>query len=77
VVINAGDQLGLTPSGQLEAAHDVHLPQLHRPLALPAPPGLLLAPAGVRLDQAAPAQRPVDAGPRRHRLGPAAGQLVA
>ena len=77
MVVDPGHQLGLAAVGQLQAAHDVHLPQLHRPFPLPAPPGRLGTPAALGFDQAVAHQHPVDRGPRRQRLHTLAGQLVA
>jgi hypothetical protein len=50
------------PSTSQIPTHDVQLPQLHRPVALPAPVAGLGAPAGPGLDQPIADQGPTDAG---------------
>jgi RHS repeat-associated protein len=67
VVVHAGDHLRLHPARQQHPADDVHLPQLHRLLALP--PLVVLAPTAPldRLDQPVAHQDPVHRHPGRHR----------
>lgn len=69
VVVDAGDDLRLTTVGQLDAADDVHLPELHRPAAFPSPLVLPPTPARRRIDQAVPDQHPMHGDPRRDRPG--------
>ena len=77
MVIDAGDQLHLPAIPQIRAAHHIHLPQLHRPAALP-PPVILPAPlAFTRLHQPMAYQRPIHTRAARHRLHLVAGQLPA
>ncbi len=77
MVVDAGDHLGLGAVGQHHAADDVHLPQLHRPAALPAPVILAAAATRHRLDQPVPHEDPVDGAQRGYRAGAAAAaQLV-
>jgi hypothetical protein len=74
MIINARHQLGFPPAGQRHPADDVHLPQLHRRVALP-PPVLTLVQLLLRLDQAIADQHPVHRRlPRRCGTTPA--QLV-
>jgi hypothetical protein len=65
VVIQPADQLAHAAIGQPDPAHDVQLPQLHRPLPLPASPVATSASASARLDQLVADQDPVDPSPRR------------
>jgi hypothetical protein len=75
VVVDAGHRLELEAVGQPDAAHDVHLPQLHWPGSLPASVVGLATPAGAGLDEPVAQQRTVDAGePWRVDAGP--GQFV-
>jgi hypothetical protein len=70
VVIDARHDLGLRPAGEPDPAHDVHLPQLHRPAAFPT---LVIGPlplAGLRGDQPMADQTALDRSPPRQRLGP-------
>jgi hypothetical protein len=76
VVIDAGHDLQLLGTGQPDAAHDVQLPQLHRPVALPAPVVGLRASAGTGLDEAVADQGPVDAGQPGRRVHAITDQLV-
>jgi hypothetical protein len=61
MAVDPGDDLHFLPTGQEHPAHDVHLPQLHRPPPFPAavilPPPLTLP----GLHQPVADQRPVDA----------------
>ena len=52
VVVDAADELELTAVGEAHAAHDVHLPELHGALALPAAVVLALAAPLLRVDEA-------------------------
>jgi hypothetical protein len=67
MIIDPGHHLDLQAPGQVNAAHHVHLPQLHRPP--PLPPAVILPPppAFPRLDQAMADQRPVHRRPPRQR----------
>ena len=76
VVIKAGDELQLGAVGQEHRRGDVHLPQLHRLLTLPALVVLTSALALTGRDQAAPDQHPVDRGPGRHRCHMGLAELV-
>lgn len=69
VAVDPGDQLALPAAGQEHPAHDVHLPQRHRRLALP-PPVLALVRLVLRPDQAAAREHPVHRRPRRRRVRP-------
>lgn len=60
VVIDPGDRLELCATGEHHSAHDVHLPKLHRPGALPAAVVLGPAPARLGIDQALAHQAAVD-----------------
>lgn len=60
VVIDPGDQLEVGAVVQEHARHDVHLPELHRPLALPAAELLAALPAAAQLDQPVALQAAVD-----------------
>lgn len=68
VVIDPGDHLGFLPAGQPDPAHDVHLPQLHGPIALPAPVVGAASSPLAGLDELVADQRAVDRRPRRDRL---------
>src|SRR5512133_816632 len=61
VIVDPGDDLELSPIVQLDAAHHVHLPQLHRPLTLEAAELVSALAAPAELDQTVTAQAPVDA----------------
>ncbi len=74
VVVHPGQHLGLCPTGQPNL-DQVHLPQLHRPLPLPAFERTLAAPT-LRLDQPVADQQPPDPSPRRQRRHPTPLQLV-
>jgi len=74
VVVDAGEGLQFGPVGEHDPADDVHLPQLHRPVPLPAHPVGPLPFAG--LDEPVTQQRPVDRRARRRRVDPAAGDLM-
>jgi hypothetical protein len=60
MVIDPGHDLDLRAIREVDAAHHIHLPQLHRPAALPPAVILPPAPALPRLDQAMADQRPVN-----------------
>src|SRR5256885_16402950 len=64
VVVDAGQRLGRGAVGEQEAAHQVQLPQLHRPAALPTLPDLLAAVALDRVDDAGAYQAPGQPRPR-------------
>jgi hypothetical protein len=65
-----GSRSCIRPVGQAHPAHDVHLPQLHRPGPLPPLPPPVPPPPRARVDQPRPQQRSVDPRPRRHRRQP-------
>ena len=67
VVVEAGDEFQLSAVGQEHRRGDIHLPQLHRLLTLPALVVLTSALAFTGRDQAAADQNPVDRRPGRHR----------
>ncbi|TWG07568.1 hypothetical protein FHU35_11185 [Saccharopolyspora dendranthemae] len=70
VIIDTGDQLAPGAVDQHHRAHDVHLPQLHRLAALPAPK-VLPPPLPRRpLRQVMALEHPIDRRQRRHRLHP-------
>jgi hypothetical protein len=76
VIVDPGDHLQLGVVLQEYATHDVHLPQLHRPL--PFPPAELLAalaPAA-ELDQAVALEAAVDGRARRDGVCAEAAELV-
>jgi hypothetical protein len=68
VVIDAGHELHLPTVGQERPAHHVHLPQLHRPAAFPAPVVLPLPSALPALDPVMAQQRSIDRRAARQRL---------
>jgi len=74
VIIDAGDHLALAAVGQIDPADQVHLPQVHRRLALPA---LVLTTVALLLglDQAVADQRPMHRRARRHPIHPAGREL--
>jgi hypothetical protein len=75
-VVHAGDHLRLHPTGQHDAADDVHLPQLHGFLTLPALVVLALAAALGGFDKPVPGQDPIDGHSGRDPAGAAvAAQL--
>gem|GEM_PF-4961002 len=74
MIIDAGEHLALPTVGQVDAANEVELPQVHRRFALPP---LVLAPMLLFLtaDQPVANQYPVHRGPRRRRRNPCRGQF--
>ena len=74
VIVDAGHDLALGAIGQEVATHDVHLPELHGPGALPALVVRALSPALRGLDEPVPDQGPIDRRARRQRLGPCVTQ---
>ena len=66
----------LTAVGEMHAAHDVHLPELHRACALPALVVLGLPPARLGVDEAVPDEAAVDRRVSRSGAHPLAGQAV-
>ena len=62
VVVDAGDDLELAAVLEHHPAHDVHLPELHRPEALPAAVVGALPAALLRLDQAVTQEAAVHRG---------------
>jgi hypothetical protein len=76
VVIHVGDDLELGPIGQLDPAHHVHLPQLHRTLTLPPSELVSTLATTPELDQPVAAEAAVDARSPRHRLHADPAQLV-
>ncbi len=77
MVVQAGNRPQLGAICQPDPAHDVHLPQLHRPGPLPTlvirPPLLPL----LRIHQAVANQRPIDRRPRRNPIHPLPLQVIA
>ena len=69
--------LSSPPPASAHPAHDVHLPELHRPRALPAAVVGGAAAAALRVDQAVAHQGPVDRRAAGRRGGVLAGQVVA
>ncbi len=72
MIIDAGHHLDLQAVREMDAAHDIHLPQLHRPAPLP-PPVILPPPAPLPgLHQPMAHQRPVHrrAARQRHHARP-------
>jgi hypothetical protein len=67
VVVDAGDHLGLRPVEQEDPTDDVHLPQLHWPIAFPADIVFAAPAASGRGHQPVADQDPVHRHPRRHR----------
>jgi hypothetical protein len=76
VVVDAGHGLELAAIGQPDAAHNVHLPQLHRSAAFPTPVVGLAAAAGLGPDEAVADQGAVDAGEPWRRVDPFADEFV-
>jgi hypothetical protein len=76
VVVHAGEDLQLGGVLQQDATHHVHLPQLHRTIALP--PTELIAPLApsAKLDQAMALQAPVDGRSGGRRLDSLLAELV-
>jgi hypothetical protein len=68
VVVDPGEHLALPAVGQQHAAHDVELPQLHGPAALPSLELTIAAATGLGVDQPRAFQGPVDPRARRGRL---------
>ena len=60
VVVAAGHDLELAAVGEQHAAHDVHLPELHGTLALPAAELLATLAAAAELDEAVTHEAAVD-----------------
>ena len=77
VVIDAGDDLELGAVVQLDPAHHVHLPQLHRALALPPTELVSALAATAQLDQAVALEAPVDRRERGDGVNAESGELVA
>ena len=76
VVIDPGDDLQLGIVVEHDAAHHVHLPQLHGPRTLPAAELVTATASAPELDQAVAAQAPVDRRTRRGGVDPEAAELV-
>ena len=76
MVIHAGDDLQLGVVVQEHAAHHVHLPQLHRAIALPAAELVTALASPPQLDQTVALQAPVDRRARRDRLDAETPELV-
>jgi hypothetical protein len=76
VVIDPGHGLELAAIAQPDPAHDVQLPQLHRPGAFPAPGVGLGTPTGVGLGAAVADQGPVAAGQPGRWIDAVTGQPV-
>jgi hypothetical protein len=74
VVVNTGEHLAFPSVGQVDPTREVHLPQVHRCLALP-PAVLTLVPLLLRFDQAVAHQGPVDSCLHRNRLDTTLPQL--
>jgi hypothetical protein len=74
VVVDPGDDLALGTVGEQDAAHHVHLPQLHGTGVLPALVVVQPAPPGLGVDQPVADQAAVDRGPGG-RLGEFSAQL--
>jgi hypothetical protein len=68
MVIQAGEDLAAPTVGECQPADDVHLPQLHRAAAFPAPEAAVTATPGTRVDQVGTLQGPIDARARRRGL---------
>src|SRR5437660_8433195 len=66
--VDPGDHRQLGAVSEEYLAYYVHLPQLHRPGALPAAVVLATAPALLRLDQAVTDEGAIDRRARRHHL---------
>ncbi len=62
VVIEAGDDLELSPASQPHPAHDIHLPELHGAGAFPSSIVLPLASSLLRVHQAVADQQAIDGG---------------
>jgi hypothetical protein len=77
VVIDPGDHLHLAAIAEVDTAHHVHLPQLHRPAPLPPPEVRPPPPALGRLQQPVTDQGPIPTRPARHRHETLPGQLIA
>jgi hypothetical protein len=77
VIVDPGHELELGPVLELDATHHVHLPQLHRALALPPAELVAALAAPPQLDQAMTTQAAVDGRTRRQRLDASLGERVA
>ena len=77
MVVDAGDDLQLRAVIQLDAAHHVHLPQLHGSLALEPAELVSTFATSAKLDQVVTAQAPVDARAAGHRIHAELRELVA
>ncbi len=76
VVVDPGEDLGPGAVGEQHPAHDVHLPQLHRPAAFPPFEPAVPTASGSRIDQTRTLERPIDPRTRRCRIHPGADRLV-
>jgi hypothetical protein len=76
VIVDAGDDLEVAAIVQQDAAHDVHLPQLHGPVPLEATKFItpLLAPA--QLDEVVTLEAAIDARATRQRIDTLATEFV-
>jgi hypothetical protein len=76
VIVQAGDDLQLRGVLEQDAAHHVHLPQLHRTLPLEAAELVATLATSSQLDQLVALQATVDGGARRNRVHAGPGELV-
>jgi hypothetical protein len=76
VVVHAGHDLQLSTVIQLDAAHHVHLPQLHRTIPLEAAELVASLASATELDQAMALETPVDARAAGHRLDASLRELM-
>ena len=76
MIIHPGDDLEIAAVVEHDPAHDVHLPQLHGPVPLPAPELVtpLLAPS--ELDEVVALEAPIDARAPRQWIDPFASEFV-
>jgi hypothetical protein len=76
VVVDPSHDLEIRAVGEQGTAHHVHLPQLHRTLALPPTELVATLPSTSQLDQPVALQAPIDGRARRDRVDPHPRQLV-
>jgi hypothetical protein len=76
VIVDPGDELELAAVLQVDPAHHVHLPQLHRTLSLPTAELVSAAATTAQLGQAVAREASVDARASGHRTDADPAELV-
>src|SRR5439155_11909820 len=76
VIVDAGEHLALPTVSQEHSAHNVHLPQLHGPAALPPLELAVPATPGPWVDEPGALERPVHPRARRGRIHAGPGGLM-